>query len=144
MNLVTNTTVVLEDFHDMLAENKAPIASTFANIESASKDIKAITSSVGIKRTISNLDSISSDLNRAKLAVAITKMTDTFDEAYQTFNHIDLTILQGRHDLLMSLEVLREAMESFNEFNRLISEDPSLIWRGRPTEDRRGNTGRLK
>jgi len=130
MNLIDNTAAVLEDVHIMLAESRDPIASTINNLELASQDIRAITSSVEIQRTLANLDSASRNLNETDLANTLKILSNTFEQARLTFNHIDLTLLKGRHDLLISLEVLRESLDSFNEFSRMISEDPSLLLRG--------------
>lgn len=129
--LINSTAIVLDDFHATFKENRQPIANTIQNLQVASEDILAITGSQEIQRTLSNLDSVTTAINRANLGKVVMDLAATFEEARVTFNHIDLTLLKGRQDLLMSLEVLRDGLESFNEFSRLISEDPSLIWRGR-------------
>ncbi|MBT3233617.1 MAG: MCE family protein [Calditrichaeota bacterium] len=129
--LINSTALVLEDFHSMFAENRGPIENTITNLELASENVLAITGSPEITRTLTNLDSVTTSINQANLAGVIKDFGETFEEARIAINHIDLTLLKGRHDLLMSLEVLRDGLESFNEFSRLISEDPSLIWRGR-------------
>ncbi len=129
--LINSTALVLEDFHSVFDENREPIANTITNLELASENVLAITESPEISRTLANLDSVTTTINDADLAAVLGNLSSTLDEARIAFNHIDLTLLKGRHDLLMSLEVLRDGLESFNEFSRLISEDPSLIWRGR-------------
>ena len=45
------------------------------------------------------------------------------------------TLLKSRHDILSSTEILRESLEYFNEFTRLISENPSLLLRSSPQEE---------
>lgn len=129
--LINSTALVLADFHAMFAENRQPIANTISNLEIASENVLAITESPEISRTLTNLDSVATSINQANLAGVIRDFAATFGEARIAINHIDLTLLKGRHDLLMSLEILRDGLESFNQFSRLISEDPSLIWRGR-------------
>ena len=130
MEMVENIAIVLEDFHTMLQENRDPLANTFQNLELASQDIRDITSSPELKRTVANLDCLSTTLSESNISDAVSRFAEAVDQAHTVLSHMDVTLLEGRRDLLMSLEVLREGLESFNEFSRLISEDPSLIWRG--------------
>lgn len=131
LQLIDNTAAVLDDFHSMLADNRESIAKTIDNLEVASANIRSIATAKEIQRTLANLDTISTTLQEADLSGAIRKLAQTLEQARTTFSHFDLTVLKGRHDLLVSLEVLRESLDSISEFSRLISEDPSLILRGR-------------
>lgn len=128
--LVENTTAVLDDVHEMLMENKQPIARTFANLDSASNGIRELAMSPEIRRVFANLDTTAEDIRMAQIGEAVLGLRATLDQVNTTFNHLDLTVLRGRHDLLTSLEVLRESLEFFNEFTRIIAEDPSLLLRG--------------
>ncbi|MCD4665855.1 MAG: hypothetical protein K8R68_11350 [Bacteroidales bacterium] len=65
----------------------------------------------------------------------INKMALALDQTNKTFTHLDLTILKSRHDILSSAEILRESLEYFNEFTRLISENPSLLLRSSPQQE---------
>jgi hypothetical protein len=53
------------------------------------------------------------------------------DEFNRAVTRIDLTVVEGREELLRSITLLKETLQYLNEFARLISEDPSLIIRGR-------------
>ncbi len=128
--LIDNTALVLDDFHNMLLDNRDPLNNSMKNLEIATANIRDITECPEVMRTLANFDSISTDIKNADIAVAVHSLTEALSVAQTTFNHVDLTLLKGRHDLLTSLEVLRESLESFNEFSRLISEDPSLLLRG--------------
>lgn len=128
--LVDNTTKVLNEVHGILSDNREPIAITIANFETASDNIRELSESPALKRTLANLDSTTTNIQAAQIGAAVIEMREALEKAKLTFMHVDLTLLQGRRDLLMSLEVLRESLDSFNEFSRRISEDPSLLLRG--------------
>lgn len=128
--MLDNTTQVLADVHNILQDNRAPIANTVSNLEFASEEIMKVVTCEEIRRTIANLDTAASNIRSAPLNEAIWEARDALESAHSTFTHLDLTLLKGRHDLLTSLEVLRESLDSFNEFTRMISENPSLLLYG--------------
>jgi len=51
--------------------------------------------------------------------------------ADQTLQHIDGTILQGRRDLLQTIESLKEAVYYLSEFSRQVNDDPSSLLRSK-------------
>ena len=138
LNMIDNTTLVLGDFHDMLVDNRKPVSNTIRNLEIASANIRELSELPEFQRILVNLDTVSGNLRASDFAQTVRNLNAALKDAQSTFNHIDLTVLKGRHDLLMSLEVLRESLDSFNEFSRMISEDPSLLLRGT-----KGNENRL-
>ncbi len=130
MKMIDNTALVLNDFHVILKESREPVQNIVRNLEEASIEIHSITSSTEIKRTLSNLDTASANIAQTDIVKMVSELQKTLEEIRLAFNHVDLTVLKGRHDFLMSLEVLRESLDSFNEFTRIIAEDPSLLLRG--------------
>ncbi len=130
LDMVDNTSEVLKDVHGILIDNRQPIANTIANLENASLQILKVASCEEITRVIANLDTTATDIRNAEIGETIRTLSDAFIKIRSTFTHVDLTFLKGRHDLLTSIEVLRESLDSFNEFTRLISENPSLLLRG--------------
>lgn len=130
LNMVDNTSEVLVNVHGILQDNRKPIAKTITNLEIASQQILQIVNCEEITRVLANLDTTAADIRNAELGEAVKALFDAVDKIRTTFTHIDLTFLKGRHDLLTSIEVLRESLDSFNEFTRLISENPSLLLRG--------------
>lgn len=128
--MVDNTALVLMDVHEMLAENRETIAGTIDNLHAASEGLRELSESDALRRAFANLDTTTATIRRAQIDLAVNDLRKALEQARTTFTHIDLTLLKGRHDLLTSLEVLRESLDSFNEFARAISEDPSLLLRG--------------
>lgn len=138
MATVDNTTKILEDVHGILSDNRDNIALTIQNLQIASSEIRDIVESPGLQRTIANLDTTTSQIRAAKIDESILALRSALNRADETFNHLDLTLIKGRHDILTSLETLRESLDSFNEFARAISEDPSLILRGSKSAEEEG------
>ncbi len=141
--LIDNTTATLESFRALMDNNKNSLNHTIKNIERfstfldsfmvtsslAMNDIRSITQSPKLMTTVDNVEKITTELQQANLSDLIAKLAAAIQQTNNTFTHLDLTILKSRHDILSSTETLRESLEYFNEFTRLISENPSLILR---------------
>ena len=141
--LVDNTSNTLESFQTLIDTNQVNLHLAFKNLEEftghldtfmitsnlAITDIREITKSPELKTTISNVEKITSELEQANLTEVINKMATALDQTNRTFTHLDLTLLKSRRDIINSTEILRESLEYFNEFTRLISENPSLLLR---------------
>ena len=133
--MIDNTAAVLEDVHFILQDNRDNIAVTVDNFQAASQAINELANSPELMRILANLDTTAAQIETARLGETIGELKIALEQARSTLNHVDLTFLKGRHDILTSLEVMRETLDSFNEFARLISEDPSLLLRGAKMEE---------
>lgn len=147
--LIENTSNTLKSFNNLMTTNQGNIFQTINNIEHLTtrldtfitvtnftlKDIRKITNSPKLLATLDHIESVSADLEKAKLSELIAKLSKTVEQTEQTFTHLDLTLLKSRHDILSSTEILRESLEYFNEFTRIISENPSLLLRSTPQKE---------
>ncbi len=147
--LVENTNKLLENVNTLLDTNQQNLHNSISNITQftnnldsfmqvanrAMINVEQLTSSPGWIETVENVQAISSDLASANLGEVINQLADAIEQTNKTFTHLDLTILKSRHDILSSTEILRESLEYFNEFTRLISENPSLLLRSSPQEE---------
>jgi len=147
--LVDNTSNSLQSFNSFLDTNKISLFHTLKNVEKFTShldtfmiksnltlnDIRAITQSPKLTKTIDNFEKISTDLEQAELSELIKKLAAAVEQTNKTFTHLDLTLLKSRHDIISSTEILRESLEYFNEFTRLISENPSLLLRSSPQQE---------
>ncbi len=147
--LVDNTSHTLNNFRTLLDTNQTRFIKIVKDIENFTShldtfmiksnltlnDIQKVTQSEKLTNTVNNLDEITSELAEAKLAELIKKMATTIDQTNRTFTHLDLTLMKSRHDILSSTELLRESLEYFNDFTRLISENPSLLLRSSPQQE---------
>jgi len=141
--LIDNTTRTLQSFQSLIDTNSISLHHTITNLERVStyldtfmvnsvvvmKDIRQLTSSSQLSNSLDNIEKITSDLRQANLSELTAKLATAVDQTNRTFTHLDLTLLKSRHDILSSMEILRESLEYFNEFTRLISENPSLLLR---------------
>jgi ABC-type transporter Mla subunit MlaD len=147
--LIDNTAKAFEIVQAMLDTNETSINRTIKNAEKfsshldtfmvtanlAMNDIRKITQTQKLLTTVDNVEKISTELRQANLSELIAKLVATVEQTNRTFTHLDLTILKSRHDILSSAEILRESLEYFNEFTRLISENPSLLLRSSQREE---------
>lgn len=147
--LIETTNKTLASLQQILELNQASLNHTIQNIESITTnldtfmvnaslvagDIQEITRSQNLKTTVENVKKITSELEQANLSELIAKLTAAVEQTNRTFTHLDLTLLKSRHDILSSTEILRESLEYFNEFTRLISENPSLLLRSSPQQE---------
>jgi len=150
--LVDNASDALGSVHSIIDTNQVNVYRTVRNLERFTNqletfintsnatlaDIHEITESGKIMRTVDNIEKISSELEQANLSELVAKLTEAVEQTNKTFTHLDLTLMKSRHDILSSTEILRESLEYFNEFTRLISENPSLLLRSSPQEEIRG------
>jgi phospholipid/cholesterol/gamma-HCH transport system substrate-binding protein len=147
--LIDKTTKTLESFQTLLDTNQVSIFHTIKNVERFStyldsfmvtsnlaiNDIRKVTQSPKLITTVDNVEKITTELQQANLSDLITKLANAVEQTNRTFTHLDLTLLKSRHDILSSTEILRESLEYFNEFTRLISENPSLLLRSSQREE---------
>ncbi len=141
--LVDNTSNTLETFQTLLDTNKVNLYHTIKNVSAFSaqldsltsssillvNDLRTITSSAELTNSVKNIEEITTEIKEAKISELIAKLTKAVEQTDKTFTHLDLTLLKSRHDILSSAEILRESLENFNEFTRMISENPSLLLR---------------
>lgn len=146
---VDNASATLASFQTLIDTNQTNIYLTLKNIESFSSELDSFmhvsneviavinktAKSKKVAETISNLHKLTAELEQARFSELTEELILAVDQAKKTFTHIDLTLLTSRHDLLRSVEALKESMESLNEFARMISENPSLLIYGTKQEE---------
>ncbi|MCK4546236.1 MAG: MCE family protein [Candidatus Eisenbacteria sp.] len=118
-----------------LAQLTEELTETTRVIRSAVTAVDSLMNSPSFHNTFANLEDVSGDLSEADFGALAADLSEAARQANLTFTRLDLTVLKGRQDILQSLESLREGMEYFNEFARLIAENPSLILRGKKAEE---------
>lgn len=139
--LIDNAAKTLNTFNTLLDTNQTNIYQMLTNFSKFSTKLDTfmlvsnktmlrlnqLLNSPEVRGTLANVNHISKELEQAKIANLVKEITQTVEQAKKTFTHLDLTLLKSRQDLLSSIETLKESMENFNEFSRLISENPSLL-----------------
>ena len=89
-----------------------------------------------ISRIISTARNIEERASKAELGGTIASITGLADRTTETVGRVDKTFIQLRENLLRALEELIVGAEAFADFAQMLSDDPSVLLRGR-TEERR-------
>lgn len=147
VELLDNMVNLTEELGDVVSENRDKVSSILGraeNVASGAEDIvtqgretigqiNSLMTSLGT--TIAEIEALGGEIREVEIDKAVARLSDAAEQASTTLTHLDLTILKGRSDLLASLESLRESMDYFNEFTRMISENPSLVFRASRIEE---------
>ncbi|MFW6362316.1 MAG: MlaD family protein [Spirochaeta sp.] len=128
-----------EDFSNAMED----VYATTAELRESAAQIRTITESSEWMELMENAAStaertaaISNDLQEISGILAEVPLGDLTEEVAvlleqfsDTFNRMDMTIIQSSRDVLRSMEILNEILEDLSDFSRLISEDPSSLIR---------------
>lgn len=83
---------------------------------------------------LKNFAEISEKINKQELEDLVISANSLMKKSDQTMNLIESTFIQGRSNLLRSLELFKEVLENINEFAILIRDNPDILIRGRDSE----------
>jgi phospholipid/cholesterol/gamma-HCH transport system substrate-binding protein len=139
---------ILANVDSIIAQNKLPAKNIMTNLDTTSyyvvellesaslamKKINSVLDSDQLHNILANSDKISSDIAAADLKKLFADLNVTITQANETINHIDLTVLKSRQDILVTIETLKEAVDYLNEFSRQISENPAILLRMKKQE----------
>ncbi|MSR82366.1 MAG: MCE family protein [Candidatus Latescibacteria bacterium] len=130
------------------SENRAPLQATFAHLEAATQsmatsaanlqaattNLRQILAGKELQGTLVNLQSASNQL-RLQMDQPIPDFVANLNQmtlsADRTFTHIDQTVVQSRDNILRSIQDLQETLQNVRQATDLIKEDPSVLIRGR-------------
>ena len=144
LTLAENASHALGDLHNLLRDNNSSLSRTFANIETISTDfqdviismkstmrsVSQIAQSDTMRRILGNLAEISESLKRAELIRLVREMNEALESTTNMLREVERTFTKSNTDLVYSIETMKESAEYFNQFARMISEDPSVLVRG--------------
>ena len=119
-NTVSSLEAITQDF-EQIAENTK---SMFERLDS-------IMVSGKIEKIVTSTEKITSELADSDLKQLMTDIQKLTVDANNAISNINATHLEGRQDLLDTIESLKETIDFLNDFSRQISEDPSLLIRSR-------------
>lgn len=114
-----------EKFSNMLTNLELITNTTLAAVQKLDNTI----SSPEFESIVTNTAKFSEDLASTDIPALVKELNEAIFQANEAFTHIDLLIIRSRRDILATFETLKEAVDNFEEFTRLLSEDPSLIIR---------------
>ncbi len=111
------------------------VAKTMKSITKISADVAQLTGKEGtINKTLFSVEktagSLRESVEEAKLGENIHKIYKLLDSVQKTMDNINLTLIKNQEDINNSFENLSEGMTNFNEFTRIIMENPSTLIKG--------------
>lgn len=112
------------------------LSPNIVNITEAAKQVmeKVDTISTNVQSITQKVDQ---ELDIAQFARIMDQIDSTAKSLKNLSVNLDLTIMQSREDITVSMQNLREALENANELTRTLAENPSLILRSEPQKQRR-------
>ncbi len=139
---------LLTHANDFLRVNKKEIADIMekssdmiGNISEASASAKKALDSFNGKldskeadEIMKNIADITRKVNTKELKDMIASINSLVKKSEETVGLMDKTFLQGRGNLLRSLELFKETLENINEFAILIRDNPDILIRGKEGE----------
>ncbi len=87
-----------------------------------------------LDQALKNLAEITKKINSEDLNDLISSINKLVKQSESTITSLDRTFLQGRNDILRSIELFKEALENINEFAILIRDNPDILIRGKEGE----------
>lgn len=139
---------IIANIDTIITQNKMPVNNIITNLDTTShyiaqllessseamNKINFILDSEHLQNILVKSDKISSDIAGADLKKMLSDLNNTIAQANEAINHIDLTVLKSRKDILVTIETLKETMDYLNEFSRQISENPAILLRMKKQE----------
>lgn len=107
------------------ASNSAKIALNSFNDKMDSKEMAQI---------IKDLADITRKINTEELSQLVSSANNLVSTSERTVTMMDKTFVQGRGNLLRSLELFKETLENINEFAILIRDNPDILIKGKENE----------
>ncbi len=103
-------------------------------------DVRAMTAKDGaITGALTSIrgssDEVGAAVRDADIKGTMEKISLLLDSLNKTTETINLTLVRSREDINKSLDNLSESMMNFNEFTRIIMENPAAILQGTGSED---------
>ena len=137
-NIITNVDTIING-------NQSSISNTILSLEAIAQDFEHITENTKsvferldsimvsgkVEKIVTSTEKITSELADSDLKQLIADIHKLTIDANYAISNINATHLEGRQDLLDTIESLKETIDYLNDFSRQISEDPSLLIRSK-------------
>ena len=130
---------LLKKSNKILHKAEYKIDSTVQNIDELTLNLNKNLNEANIKNLSENTNQlliehkkltqqVQKDLKISKIPQTVKRFRKTLRTAETILKHMDVTVLQGREDVVKSLRSLKDGLENFEEFTRIIKENPYLIF----------------
>ena len=137
-NIISNVDKIIEGTQDPLERIVTEIDTMsneltilVRNLNTTTENINVVLGSQQFQNIMKNTDSFTSELNNLEIVEIVDNLNVTLLEINNAVRQVNITHLNGKQDLLQTLEKLHEAVDYLNEFSRMITEDPTILLRGK-------------
>ncbi|HXK49711.1 MAG TPA: MlaD family protein [Clostridiales bacterium] len=123
-NILRKGSVMIDNF----SEASSAAAKTLRNID---KKVQ----SDELDSSLKDLAGILNKINSKEIDEMIVSLNSLIKQSESTVTTFDRTFLQGRNDILRSIELFKETLENINEFAILIRDNPDILIRGKDGDE---------
>lgn len=117
---VANTNNSLKNLNLILDENRAGLNESIQNIARISSELADL---------LSTINDVTQQLDLDQFNATISNINTSVYDLTEAFNNINYTVLESQDDVVETIRLLKETMQNINEFSRMISENPSLLFK---------------
>lgn len=129
------TTRTLNDVRDDLRSTLEKLALTLAEVQRILHAVDSQTVAATMKSAQSAMSSLDARLSDAQLGTTIQQLGVAMADLAKLLGELELSVMAGREDFVMSMKHVRQASEDLREFSRIIAQDPSVLLRGKETKE---------
>ncbi len=117
---IANTNSSLNNINIILDENKESLNSSIENIARISSELANL---------LGTINDVTQQLDLDQFNTTVTDVNESVKQLTKAFNNINYTVVESREDIIETVRLLKETMQNINEFSRMISENPSLLFK---------------
>jgi len=117
---IANTNSSLDNINIILEENKESLSSSIENIARISSELADL---------LGTINNITQKLDLDQFNTTVSDVNESVKQLTTAFNNINYTVVESREDIIETVRLLKETMQNINEFSRMISENPSLLFK---------------
>ncbi|MCK4956931.1 MAG: MCE family protein [Candidatus Cloacimonetes bacterium] len=136
---------IISNVDNFIVQSQQPFGRVITELDTMSKEITLLVKNLNETTTkinnvlasehfnniMSNTDKFTSELGELQVGEVVNNLNKTILEVDNAVRQINITHLSGKQDLLVTLEKLRETIDYLNEFSRMLTEDPTILLRGK-------------
>lgn len=117
---IANTNNSLQNINLILDENKESLNSSIENIARISSELADL---------LGTINDVTQQLDLDQFNTTVSDVNESVKQLTKAFNNINYTVVESREDIIETVRLLKETMQNINEFSRMISENPSLLFK---------------
>jgi len=117
---IASTNNSLKNINLILDENRESLNESIENIAHISSEFTNL---------LQTINDVTQQLDFEQFNATVVDINKSVQQLTKAFNNINYTVLESREDIVETVRLLKETMQNINEFSRMISENPSLLFK---------------